>query len=171
MGHEGRAAALYWSGVALLLPEALGFPGRCTRNAADPVNQSFNYVYGCLYPMVWRALALAGMDPFVGILHGSERASASLVFDLIEEFRCGFADRVVLSLIGRGFRPELGRDGMLRGRIRRALLGAFQGAARRRVEWCGARSDLRGLLDRRARRLGEVFRDGHGESPAFHLRW
>lgn len=171
MGHEGRAAALYWSGVALLLPEALGFPGRCTRNASDPVNQSFNYVYGCLYPAVWRALALAGMDPFVGILHGSERASASLVFDMIEEFRCGFADRVVLSLIGRGFRPELGRDGMLRGRTRRGLLGGFQGAARRRVEWCGTRSDLRGLLERRARSLAVVFRDGHGESAAFHLRW
>lgn len=155
----------------MLLPDEMDFPGRCTRNAEDPVNQSLNYVYGCLYAAVWRALAVAGLDPFVGILHGSERPSASLVFDLIEEFRCGFGDRVVLSLIGRGFRPELGREGMLRGRTRRFLIRAFHAAARRKVDWCGARGGLPGLLERRARSLASVFRDGRGESPAFHLRW
>ncbi|MBI2218092.1 MAG: CRISPR-associated endonuclease Cas1, partial [Candidatus Rokubacteria bacterium] len=48
------------------------------------------YVYGMLYGEVWRALVKAGLDPYFGVMHGSERDQGSLVFDLIEEFRaCG----------------------------------------------------------------------------------
>ena len=46
-----------------------------------------------VYGEVWRALVKVGMDPYFGIMHGSERDQGSLVFDLIEEFRAPFADR------------------------------------------------------------------------------
>ena len=49
MGHEGRAAAKYWSSFASLVPDEFSFPGRHTRHATDPVNSAVNYVYGMLY--------------------------------------------------------------------------------------------------------------------------
>ena len=96
---EGQAAATYWTHLASLLPAGAGFKGRVTREAGDPVNQALNYVYGMLYGEVWRALVKAGLDPYFGIMHGSERDQGSMVFDLIEEFRAPFADRLVVALV------------------------------------------------------------------------
>ena len=87
MGHEGRAAAKYGSSFATLVPDDLSFPGRHTRHATDPVNSAINYVYGMLYGEVWRAVIRAGLDPYFGIIHGTERDQGSLVFDVIEEYR------------------------------------------------------------------------------------
>jgi CRISPR-associated protein Cas1 len=171
MGHEGRAAALYWSAIAGLLPAELAFTGRVTRGAEDPVNQSLNYLYGCLYGEVWRALAQFGLDPSIGILHGTDRRGAFLVYDLIEEFRARFVDRVVFSLLGRGFRPKLSRDSLLQSRSRRLLVRAFFASARRRVAWCGERVPLATLLARRASAIVAVFRESAASAPAFHLRW
>ncbi len=41
MGHEGRAASIYWRQIIAMLPENLGFSGRVTRSATDVVNQCF----------------------------------------------------------------------------------------------------------------------------------
>lgn len=49
MGHEGRAAAKYWSSFANLVPLELAFPGRHTKHATDAANSAINYVYGVLY--------------------------------------------------------------------------------------------------------------------------
>ncbi|MDY0058902.1 MAG: CRISPR-associated endonuclease Cas1 [Myxococcota bacterium] len=174
MGHEGQAAALYWAALGRLVPEELGFPGRRTRRATDPVNQSLNYLYGILYGELWRALARTGLDPGMGILHRAPRSPGGLVYDLIEELRAPLADRLLVTLLGRGFRPATGlgpasthlslrSSGILsrafasqrqrilrrgRGRVKADELPGLQAAA------------LRSLL------LGET--DSY---PAFHFRW
>ena len=43
-----------------------------------------------LYGELRRALVKVGLDPYFGLMHGSERDQGSLVFDLIEEFRAPF---------------------------------------------------------------------------------
>jgi CRISPR-associated protein Cas1 len=137
MGHEGRAAAKYWSSFASILPTELSFPGRHTRHAADPVNSAVNYVYGMLYGEVWRAVIRAGLDPYFGIIHGTERDQGSLVFDLIEEYRAPFGDRLVLGMIGRGFALELDKEGRLRASSRHKLVHAFHKQWHRDVRWRG----------------------------------
>ena len=130
MGHEGRAAAKYWTSLASLIPGELSFPGRQTRHATDPVNSAVNYVYGMLYGEVWRSVVRAGLDPYFGIMHGRERDQGSLVFDLIEEYRAPFADRVVVGMLEPGFDLELDKEGRLRNRCRRKLVSAFHKIAR-----------------------------------------
>jgi len=125
MGFEGHAAAIYWRQLAGLVPEDLGFGGRVTLSAQDPVNQCLNYIYGLLYGEVWRAVVRSGLDPYFGLIHGSLRDQGSLVFDLIEEFRAPFGDRVLISMLGRGFRPEIGSRGFLRTRSKRQLVRGF----------------------------------------------
>ena len=51
-------------------------------------------------PLIHRlfgAVVCAWLDPYFGIMHGSGRDHGSLVFDVIEEYRAPFADRVVVA--------------------------------------------------------------------------
>jgi hypothetical protein len=43
--------------------------------------RAIDYVYGRLYGEVWRALVKVGLDPYFGLIHGSERDHGSMVFD------------------------------------------------------------------------------------------
>lgn len=99
---EGRAGVAYWSLIKLLLAPEVDFPGRERRVARDLVNSLLNYGYGMLYPRVWRALLLAGLNPHIGFLHAFQGNKPTLAFDLIEEFRPQAVDRAIFILLTRG---------------------------------------------------------------------
>jgi CRISP-associated protein Cas1 len=124
-GYEGRAASIYWKAMTRLAPAKFGFEARITFRANDIANQCLNYLYGILYGEIWRALLKVGLDPYFGFVHGSMRNQGSLVFDLIEELRAPFADRLVFGMFGRGFKPEVGPLGFLRTNSRRQLALSF----------------------------------------------
>lgn len=170
MGHEGRAAAKYWSSFATLVPEELSFPGRHTRHATDPVNSAVNYVYGMLYGEVWRAVVRAGLDPYFGIIHGSERDQGSLVFDVIEEYRAPFGDRLVLGMLGRGFTLELDKEGRLRTPVRRKLVQAFHKQWHRDVRWRSGMRAPADILESQVTSLKNTYL-GNDEYRAFRFRW
>ena len=48
------------------------------------------------------------------------------MFDLIEEYRAPFVDRLLLAMLGRGMDLRSRRAGMLRTRVRRSLAAAFR---------------------------------------------
>ena len=170
MGYEGRAAALYWSSLAQLIPEELSFPGRRTRQATDPFNQAVNYVYGVLYGEVWKAIVHAGLDPYTGIMHGTERDQGSLIFDLIEEFRAPFGDRLVLGMLGRRFQPQLGKHGNLRTSVRRLLVRAFHRMWNRPIRWRGKMVPPSRILEQQAKGLAGAFLAEETYRP-FQFRW
>jgi CRISPR-associated protein Cas1 len=170
MGHEGRAAAKYWTSLATLLPGELLFPGRQTRHATDPVNSALNYVYSMLYGEVWRSLLRAGLDPYFGIMHGSQRDQGSLVFDIIEEFRAPFADRVVVGMLGRGFDLELDAEGRLRSGCRHKLVSAFHKQWHRAVRWRRRMQAPSDILDAQATCLRNTFLRSDEYRP-FRFQW
>lgn len=170
MGIEGHAAALYWGHLSKLVPPELGFTARHTQGATDSVNQSINYVYGMLYGEVWRALVKVGLDPYFGLMQGSERDQGSLVFDLIEEFRAPFADRLVLAMIGRGLKPEIGAHGFLRTRIRRLLAQGFARTWNKKILWRGKTIAPSTILEHQAATLAKLIL-GQGDYHPFHMRW
>lgn len=135
MGYEGQAASIYWQIIKQLIPPEFDFMGRITKSARDIINQCFNYVYGLLYGEVWRAVIKAGIDPYFGIIHGSLRDTGSMVFDVIEEFRSPFADRIVIGMLGRGFRPELNTEGLLRTKSKKLLAKAFLKKWHNKIKW------------------------------------
>ena len=170
MGFEGQAAAMYWSHLASLLPESAHFRGRVTREARDPVNQAINYVYGMLYGEVWRALVKAGLDPYFGIMHGSERDQGSLVFDLIEEFRAPFADRIVVALVARGLKIGASGADSLRARSRRVLARTFIRSWTRKIRWRGRQVSPAGILQHQAGALVKLI-NGDADYRPFRMRW
>lgn len=170
MGHEGRAAAKYWSMFGQLIPSRIPFPGRQTRHAVDPVNSAINYVYSLLYGEVWRSVVRAGLDPYFGIVHGTERDQGSLVFDLIEEFRAPFGDRLVLGMLGRGFSLDLDKEGRLLSSCRRKIVSAFHKQWRRGVRWRGKLRTPGEVLEIQAAGLRKAFA-GVDDYRPFRFQW
>lgn len=99
LGLEGMAARGYFQHLDALIPGAL--QGRTRRPALDPVNCYLGAVYGLLRSSVHAAVVHAGLDPWLGYVHGSRPNKPSLVLDLMEEFRALLSDRLVASLFNR----------------------------------------------------------------------
>lgn len=96
-GWEGMASRIYFDAMNLFLPEHLRFAERSQHPALDVVNVMLNYGYGLLYGKIESALIIAGIDPYIGILHRDEYNRPVLVYDVIELYRI-YIDYVVWSL-------------------------------------------------------------------------
>jgi CRISPR-associated protein Cas1 len=162
---EGRAAQRYWGGLKLVVPAALGWPGREGRGAPDPFNAALNYGYGVLYGQVERALVLAGLDPYAGFIHVDRPGKPSLTLDLIEEFRAPVVDRTILGMVGRGVALAQDDEGLLTLEVRRAVarnvLDRLEESSER---YEGKRQKLRFILQSQARHLAAYLR---GDRPTY----
>ena len=63
------------------------------------MNSLLNYGYAVVESEIWKSIYLAGLDPCCGFLHSERYGRASLVFDLIEEFRQQIVDKTILSIV------------------------------------------------------------------------
>ena len=59
------------------------------------------FAYSLLARDCAAALEGVGLDPYVGFLHRPRPGRASLALDLMEELRCVYADRFVLSCVNQ----------------------------------------------------------------------
>lgn len=84
---EGNSSKLYFDSISKLLPSKYKFNGRSFRPAKDYFNTVLNYGYGILYGKMEKAIIIAGLDPYIGILHTDNYNKKSLVFDMIEPYR------------------------------------------------------------------------------------
>jgi CRISPR-associated endonuclease Cas1 len=108
MGLEGRVGYAYfnawhtfpikWKGTdRYLIPydwrqigrrsSKLGSTSHPNRFATHPINAMLNYAYGVLESQVRMQVVAAGLDPTIGILHGSHGGKHGLVYDLMEPQR------------------------------------------------------------------------------------
>ncbi len=168
---EGRAAQRYWDGIKLLVPAGLAWPGREGRGATDPFNSVLNYGYGILQARVEHALVLAGLDPYAGFLHADRPGKASLIFDLIEEFRQAVIDRPLLGLITRGM--VIGQDdaGRLKDETRQKLAERVQERIEATELYEGKRQPLRHILQCQARHIATFVRGDRPQYSPFVMGW
>ena len=102
MGVEGDAANCYFSVLQQRLrKDHFQFNGRVRRPPTDPVNALLSFIYSMITQDCVAALQGVGLDPYVGFLHRDRPGRPGLALDLLEEFRAGWADRLVLSLLNR----------------------------------------------------------------------
>lgn len=97
MGLEGVSGKTYFEALSEILPDKYRFEGRSRNPARDEFNCLLNYAYGVLYGLVEKACILAGLDPYVGLIHTDHYNKKSMVFDLIENYRA-WADETVVGL-------------------------------------------------------------------------
>lgn len=96
LGVEGEASRRYFRAYARVLRDS-PWKGRQRRPVTDPVNALLSWCYGLTRIAVHGAVAVAGLDPGTGFLHGDRASQPSLVLDLMEEFRPS-ADALVAKL-------------------------------------------------------------------------
>lgn len=133
MGLEGAAAAAYFPALGTLMPDGLQFETRSRRPPLDVGNAALSFLYTILLGECVTALAAAGLDPAIGVLHADNESRPSLALDLLEELRPMIADQVVLSSARLGAlqavhaRVEEHRPGILLTKAgRHALLDAYE---------------------------------------------
>jgi CRISPR-associated protein Cas1 len=100
MGMEGSISRYYFKFLSLLLPDKYQFSGRSSRPAKDVFNACLNYGYGIMYGKVEKALVIAGLDPYIGLLHTDNYNKKSFVYDFIEPYRI-LIDQPVFYLFSR----------------------------------------------------------------------
>ena len=96
-GMKGLQAEYISSRLSDLMPEKYKFNGRSKNPAKDEFNCMLNYGYGIMYSNVERACILAGLDPYIGIMHVDNYNRQAFVFDLIEMYRI-YIDKIVFKL-------------------------------------------------------------------------
>lgn len=98
LGHEGDAAAAYFAAFGRMLGNGFAFKSRSRRPPRDAANALLSLAYTLLASEATSAVAGAGLDPALGMLHAPDDGRPSLGLDLTEEFRQPVADRLVLHL-------------------------------------------------------------------------
>jgi CRISPR-associated protein Cas1 len=96
-GWEGNCSRIYFECVSNHLPDQYRFTERSKHPAFDMFNAMLNYAYGILYSKVEGVLIMAGIDPYLGVMHRDEYNRPVLVYDVIENFRI-WADYIVVNL-------------------------------------------------------------------------
>lgn len=97
LGYEGSVSRIYFGMLGELIPKEYTFEGRSKNPALDPFNCMLNYSYGILYSSVEKACIIAGLDPYIGIMHTDNYNKKALVFDIVEMYR-GYMDEIVFRL-------------------------------------------------------------------------
>lgn len=100
LGYEGTAGRIYFNLLGSLLPKKYGFEKRTKHPARDGFNCILNYCYGILYSSVEKACMIAGLDPYIGIMHSDNYNKKSLVYDVIENYRI-IMDELVFKLFSK----------------------------------------------------------------------
>ncbi|MCB0047787.1 MAG: CRISPR-associated endonuclease Cas1 [Caldilineaceae bacterium] len=171
LSTEGRAAKKYWQAIGLLQIMDAEWPGRRTQGATDPFNAALNYGYGILYSQVERALVLAGLDPYAGFLHVDRPGKASLVFDLVEEFRQTAVDRTVMAIFNRGMAIELDDRHRLTEEARRSIAEKVLARLNAVEPYEEKRYPLRAIIQMQARHLAGFLRGERVRYEPFVAAW
>lgn len=156
-GHEGLAAARYFSAWASLLPENFPFDRRSTRPPLNPVNAVLSFTSTLIYHEMHSYIHAHGLDPALGLLHTTENGRWSLALDLMEPFRPVIGEALTLDLFSHKmlneshFEPHAG--GIYLNKAGRAkLILQYEKRMQRQFmsEAAGHRTTLRQQLENQA---------------------
>lgn len=150
MGIEGEATALYWRAWGSLLLNGFSLGSRLRRKDADPINIALDVLAGTLARDIGAVLLRVGLHPGFGVLHTSSDGRDACVYDLMEEFRAGLVESVVLTAVngarlslndfdqmpdGRYHLNRQGYAALIRAYEERAEHPITQPASGRRMSW------------------------------------
>ncbi len=179
LGMEGAGSAAYFRCFGKLLsnPAQWPFPGRVKRPPTDPVNSLLSFGYSLLTNKVASAVQLVGFDHFVGYLHSSVYGRPALALDLMEEFRPGIVDSVVVSIVNHrmltptDFVVELGAY-RLKQEKRTMFFTKFEERLNEEIEHpiFGYKTTYRRCIELQARLLAKYITGEIDEYPPFFLR-
>jgi len=166
---EAHAARHYWNAVSTLLPREAEFKQRLPRSRqlpgveVDLFNKALNIGYAALSRAVWKAVFMAGLNPYIGFLHKPRAGKMALVFDLMEEFRPIAVDRPLTASFRRSFEEYMD----LKDDDREAARKVWKVVVNRMYE---SKPPLESIIMEQARLLAKHVR-GTDKYRPFKARW
>jgi CRISPR-associated protein Cas1 len=122
------------------------------------VNCLLNYGYGILYGEVQNALVIAGLEPYIGLVHTDRPGKPSLTLDLIEEFRAPIVDRTVVGLVNRHYEVRMDEEGRLEREFRKNYAEHILSRLNAQGVYQKKRYQLRSIIQLQARALAAALR-------------
>jgi CRISPR-associated protein Cas1 len=107
---------------------------------------------------VQNALVIAGLEPYLGIIHTDRPGKPSLTLDLIEEFRAPVVDRTVIGLVNRHYDVQFDDDGRLERAFRKGFAEHILSRLGAQGSYGGKRYTLRSIIQMQARALAAALR-------------
>ncbi len=154
LGYEGVGASIYWNAIRQsgLFPRS--FEKREGRGAIEITNAALNYGYTILESYVWSALDNAGLELYAGIFHKDVVGRASLVLDVMEEYRAWVVDRNIIKL-----RSQL-EEKSLTPVIKKKIIDSIDNTMITKIKWHSKNVKLENVMQRSVYRLVNSFVEG-----------
>jgi CRISPR-associated protein Cas1 len=144
---EARSAKSYWAGIKELFHHRFDFTRRNKQHAKDLINSMLNYGYAILQGRVRLSLMRAGLNTEISYLHTIQPGRASLVFDLMEEFRAPVIDYTVFNLLYDEPSLSLTDEGLLSNQTRSILIQSVLKRLDYLVRYCGRHISLDEVIE------------------------
>ncbi len=149
-GYEGTASRAYFGALGEVILEKYKFNGRSKNPAKDPFNCMLNYGYGILYSTVEKSCILAGLDPYIGIMHTDNYNRKTLVFDLVEMYR-GYMDEIIFKLFSTKkvkleHFDEVENGFYLNQEGKKLLIGEYNVEMEKRIRYKGRNIELQNII-------------------------
>ena len=155
LGFEGASANAYFQSLREARLFSSSFRRREGRGSREINNAMLNLGYAVLSSYILNAIVNAGLEPYLGIMHGRRPGKMALVLDVMEEYRAWVVDRAIVKLRSRSEgRETLDID------LRKALIAEVQRTCARKYLYRRKKHKLEHIMQRQIYRLCGHF---HGE--------
>ncbi|GMQ57326.1 CRISPR-associated endonuclease Cas1 [Vallitalea sediminicola] len=159
-GYEGYASKVYFDALSKLIPDKYTFDGRSRNPAKDYFNCMLNYGYGILYSSVEKSCIIAGLDPYIGLMHVDNYNRKAFTFDLIEIYR-GIMDKVVFRLFSTKKIKDEHFDNIEGGYYlnkegKQLLIGEYNKLMEKKIKYKGRNIEMQNIIQYDCHQLANI---------------
>lgn len=148
LGFEGASANTYFQSLRQAKLFSSSFIKREGRGSKEINNSMLNLGYAVLSSYILSAIINAGLEPYLGIMHGQRPGRMSLVLDIMEEYRAWVVDRAVIKL-----RSQSEGETVLRTHLKKTLIEEIQKTCAKKYKYCKKKHKLEHIIQRQIYRL------------------
>lgn len=148
LGFEGAAANAYFQSLKQTKLFSSSFKKREGRGSREINNAMLNLGYAVLSSYILNAIVNAGLEPYLGFMHGQKPGRMALVLDIMEEYRAWVVDRAVIKL-----RSQTEGQITLNADLKKSLIGEIQKTCSRKYRYHKKKHKLEHIIQRQVYRL------------------
>ncbi len=98
---EGNVSRIYFKAINTIIPDDFRFASRSRQPPKDLFNALLGFGYTYLYNRIYTLVLNKGLNPFFGFYHQDSEGHASLVSDIMEEWRAPVVDACLIKLVNK----------------------------------------------------------------------
>ncbi len=148
LGFEGSSANAYFQSLREAGMFSSSFQKREGRGSKEINNAMLNLGYAVLSSYILNAIINAGLEPYLGVMHGQRPGRMALVLDIMEEYRAWVVDRAVIKL-----RSQSEGQNSLSAELKKQLIKEIQSTCSKKYLYRKKKHKLEHIIQRQVYRL------------------